>query len=170
MAKRSRASTSSTAPAKRLRSSEPLSQRLSQRSLSPRQVLAAASQATTFESQLLESQLEAEIVAPIEGSQAGTVATTEAEDGGGNGDDDGDGDNFDGIDWQRLRGFIKPLATQRRVKSWIFRHGYRVVERSKPSKVWFICRYCHTHKVIDAGGSGVFDVSRATSAAASHLS
>lgn len=108
MAKRSRAPASSAAPAKRLRSSEPSSQRPSQRSLSPHQALAAASQATTFESQLLESQLEAEIVAPTEGSQAGTAATTEA---GGDSDNDGDGDNFDGIDWQRLRGFIKPLAT-----------------------------------------------------------
>lgn len=108
MAKRSRAPASSAAPAKRLRSSEPSSQHPSQRSLSPRQALAAASQATTFESQLLESQLEAGIVAPTEGSQAGTAATTEA---GGDSDNDGDGDNFDGIDWQRLRGFMKPLAT-----------------------------------------------------------
>ncbi len=164
MAKRSQAPTSSTAPTKRLRSSAPSSRRPSQRTLSPRQALAAASQATTFESQLLESQLEAEIVAPTEGSQAGTVATTEAGDGGG------DGDNFDGIAWQRLRDFIKPLAIQRHVKSWIYQHAYRVVERNNPSKVWFICRYCHTHKVIDTGGSGIFDVSRATSAAASHLS
>jgi hypothetical protein len=117
---------------------------------------------------LLESQPEAEIVAPTEGSQAGTAATTEA--GGGDGDDDGDGDSYDGIQWERLRGFIKPFATQRRNKSWIFRHGYRVVERKDPSRVWFVCKYCHTHKVIDAGGSGIFDVTRATTAAATHLS
>lgn len=36
---------------------------------------------TTFESQLLESQVEDEIITPTEGSQAGTVATTEAGDG-----------------------------------------------------------------------------------------
>ncbi|KAI2483714.1 hypothetical protein Ptr902_06031 [Pyrenophora tritici-repentis] len=35
---------------------------------------------------------------------------------------------------------------------------------------WFVCKYCHTHKVIDAGGSGIFDVTRATTAAATHLS
>jgi hypothetical protein len=28
--------------------------------------------------------------------------------------------------------------------------------------VWFVCKYCHTHKVIYAGGSGRFDVTRAT--------
>jgi hypothetical protein len=173
MAKRSQAPTTGTsataaaaaAAVKRTRSSQPSSQR----SLSPRQALAVASQAITFESELLEFQPEAEIVAPTKGSQAGTAATTEA--GGGDGDvDDGDGDDFDGIDWERLRGFIKPLATQRRVKSWIFRHGYHVVEGKNPTRVWFVCKYCHTHKVIDAGGGGIFDVTKATTSAATHLS
>ena len=36
--------------------------------------------------------------------------------------------------------------------------------------MWFVCKYCHTHKVIDAGGGGMFDVTRATTAAATHLS
>ena len=124
MAKRSRALTSvatTNAAAKRTR----LSPRSSQRLSSPRQALAAASQATepvqTFESQLLESQPEAEIAAPTEGSVAGTVATTNARD---NDRDDGedtdngeDSNNFNSINWDRLKGFIKPLATQRRVKS-----------------------------------------------------
>ena len=65
---------------------------------------------------------------------------------------------------------MKPLTTQRRVKSWIFRHGYRVVERKDPSRVWFVYKYYYTHKVIDAGGGGMFDVTRATTAAATHLS
>lgn len=170
MAKRSRAlstSTTATPATKRTRSSESLPQRVSQRSLSPRQALAAVSQATTFESQLLESQPEAEIVAPAEGSEAGTAAT-EARSGDGD-DVDGDGDNFEGIAWERLKRFMKPLTTQRRVKSWIYQHGYRVVERKNPSRVWFVCKYCHTHKAIDAGGSGMFDVTRATTAAATHL-
>jgi hypothetical protein len=127
------------------------------------------SQATTFESQLMESQPEVEISAPTEGSQAGTAATTEAS-GDAEGNDDRDGDNFEGIDWERLRGFIKPLTTQRCVKSWIFQHGYCVVERKNPSRVWFVCKYCHTHKVIDAGGGGMFNVTKATTAAATHLS
>jgi hypothetical protein len=32
-----------------------------------------------------------------------------------------------------------------------------------------VCKHCHTHKVIDAGGGGLFDVTKATSAAANHL-
>jgi hypothetical protein len=32
-----------------------------------------------------------------------------------------------------------------------------------------VCKHCHTHKVIDAGGGGLFDVTKATSAAATHL-
>ena len=44
---------------------------------------------------MLESQPEAEIVAPAEGSEAGTAAT-EARSGDGD-DVDGDSDNFKGI-------------------------------------------------------------------------
>jgi hypothetical protein len=68
-------------------SPEPASKPIHQRR-SPRKALVAASQATsspsvsTFESQFLESQAEAEIVAPAEGSRAGTVATIETGDGG----------------------------------------------------------------------------------------
>ena len=69
-----------------------------------------------------------------------------------------------------LRGFIKPFATQQRKQSWIFKHSYCVVKRKNPNKVWFVCKYCHTHKVIDARGSGIFDVTKATSAAAAYLS
>ncbi|KAG9379171.1 Retrotran gag 2 domain containing protein [Pyrenophora tritici-repentis] len=124
---------------------------------------AAVSQATTFESQFFESQTEEEGAA--EGSQAGTAATTEA-----SVDTEPDnGDNFDGINWDRLPRFMKPLTTGRRVKSWIFQHGYRVVELYDQNRVWFVCKYCHIHKVIDTGGSGVFDVSKATSSAAAHL-
>ncbi|KAF7574516.1 Dimer-Tnp-hAT domain containing protein [Pyrenophora tritici-repentis] len=124
---------------------------------------AAVSQATTFESQFFESQTEEEGAA--KGSQAGTAATTEA-----SVDTEPDnGDNFDGINWDRLPRFMKPLTTGRRVKSWIFQHGYRVVELYDQNRVWFVCKYCHIHKVIDTGGSGVFDVSKATSSAAAHL-
>lgn len=177
MTKRSRASTSAAAASKRTRPSDLSSQRPSQRASSPREALAAASQATapiqTFELELLESQPEEAIVRPAEGSELGTVATTEAgggdSDGGGDGDNDDDAtreDNFDGIDWARLKRFMKPLKTQKRSLSWIFQHGYRVVERNNPSKVWFVCKYCHTHKIVN---SGTFNVSRATSAAAFHL-
>src|SRR5947209_3252603 len=83
------------------------SQQLSQRP-SPRRTLAiVASQAIkpstppTFESQLRESQPEAAIVEPTEGSKAATVAITE--DGDNSSDEDlfdaRFTDNFDGIDW-----------------------------------------------------------------------
>ncbi|KAI1506889.1 hypothetical protein Ptr86124_014175 [Pyrenophora tritici-repentis] len=152
MAKRSRVPTNTAAAAaaaKRARLSRPSV--LSQRSLSPQETLGAAvSQATTFESQFFESQTEEEGAA--EGSQAGTAATTEA-----SVDTEPDnGDNFDGINWDRLPRFMKPLTTGRRVKSWIFQHGYRVVELYDQNRVWFVCKYCHIHKVIDTGGSGVF--------------
>ncbi|KAF1958217.1 hypothetical protein CC80DRAFT_546455 [Byssothecium circinans] len=74
--------------------------------LSLRKALAiAASQATkppTFESQLRESQLEAAIVAPTEGSSAATVATTKDDEDGNKdsntGLDERFADNFDDID------------------------------------------------------------------------
>ena len=74
----------------------------SYRASSPRQALAVASQATepiqTFESQLLESQLEDEIVGPMEGSQAATAPTTDAGHGDGDAEADADVDANDD-DW-----------------------------------------------------------------------
>ncbi|KAH8695757.1 hypothetical protein GQ44DRAFT_779755 [Phaeosphaeriaceae sp. PMI808] len=114
MAKRSRAASLNTAATKRTRSSEPSPQRPSQRASSPRQALATASQAAKpihmFESQLLESQPEEAIVAPTEGA-----LLSYAED-------------FEGIDWTRLRAVIE-----------------------------------------HAGGAGLFDVTKATSSAATRL-
>jgi hypothetical protein len=52
-----------------------------------------------------------DIVAPTEGSRAVTVATTQAGDED-NGQDkmSSTADSFDGIDWSRLPGSMKPLA------------------------------------------------------------
>jgi hypothetical protein len=33
-----------------------------------------------------------------------------------------------------------------------------------------VCKYCHQHKLINVGGSGIFKVTRATSSSAAHLS
>jgi hypothetical protein len=86
-------------------------------SQSPPSLLPTASQATTFETQLLESHTEAESTLP-DGSELGTVATTEASIVDGDRDrdrnrdrDDDDGDNFIGINWARLKGYVKPLTT-----------------------------------------------------------
>lgn len=134
MAKRSRPTTSTAvadAAGKRSRRSPAPS-----RPLSPRQALAAASQGSdliqTFETQLLESQLEEDLIAPIDRSVAGTAATADAEVDDIHSDD---GDNFDDIGWDCLKGYMKHLATQRRAKSWVYRHGYRVVERGPKSNL-----------------------------------
>jgi hypothetical protein len=37
------------------------------------------------------------------------------------------------------------------------------------TQTWFICRYCHQHKIINSGGPGAYNVSSAMSAAATHL-
>jgi hypothetical protein len=79
-------------------------------------------------------------------------------------------DDFDGIDWERLPRYMKPLATQTRAKSWVFRHGWRVASiASGGTKLYFVCRYCHEHKYIDAGRGGTYDVSKSTSTAMRHL-
>lgn len=143
MAKRSRAPTASAAAvAKRTRPSGASTQPLSQRLSSTHEALATASQAAesiqTFESQFLESQSEEAIVAPTKGSVAGTVATSAANAAGdrdrdsnrdSNGDSDSNkdkdkdeqlksyADDFEGIDWTRLRAYMKPLSTPKRSKS-----------------------------------------------------
>jgi hypothetical protein len=61
---------------------------------------------------------------------------------------------------------MKPVKAPTGKKSWIYQHGYRVVKRSNPKSVWFVCRYCHSYKVF---GGGLYDITRATSAAATHL-
>lgn len=63
---------------------------------------------------------------------------------------------------------MKPPTTSRRTPSWIYRHGYRVVLRSDMTTTYFICKFCHIHKYIDAGLAGVYP-SAATTAAARHL-
>lgn len=156
----------STRPAK-VENSQQLSQRLS-----PRKALGTASQpseAPTFESQLRESQLEGAIAASTEGSKAVTVATAEDSNSGGKGFDEHLTDDYNGIDWTRLPKYMKPLATQRGKKSWVYQHGYRVALHKDPSRIFFICRICHQRKIIDAGGPGVYETTQSTSTSARHL-
>jgi hypothetical protein len=35
--------------------------------------------------------------------------------------------------------------------------------------LWFVCKYCHTHKIIDGGRGGIVEVTKATLSAATHL-
>jgi hypothetical protein len=78
-------------------------------------------------------------------------------------------DNFDGINWKRLPAFIKPLRTQKHKKSWIYKHGYRVCLRRAPDHIYFVCQYCHQHKIIDRGGGGQYNVTKSTTTAGIHL-
>jgi hypothetical protein len=78
---------------------------------SSHQALTIASQADDFKSQLRDLSPEVEIAAPVEASKAATVASTASN------EDEDDGfntrftDNFDEIDWSRLKGFIQPPRT-----------------------------------------------------------
>jgi hypothetical protein len=119
---------------------------------------------------LRDARADIELATPTKGSSAATIATAEAVDKADEESFDARfADNFEGIDWLRLPSFIRPVATQKQKKSWIYRHGYRVALMRDHTKIWFVCKCCHEHKIIDAGGSGLFDVSSATSAASAHL-
>jgi hypothetical protein len=122
---------------------------------------------------LRESQPEAAIVAPTEGSSAATATITE-DDEDGNKDNDKRlnkrfADNFDGIDWSRLLLYCKPVATQKQRKSWIYRYSYRVALIKDPDRLFFVCRYCHQHKWIGAGQGGIYKTTLLTTTSARHL-
>jgi hypothetical protein len=160
--KRSRGSTHSTA--KQSVAPAESQQQLFQRQ-SPRKALAlAASQATEnclFESQLRDLVPEEAVAAPVEGSNAATEANTDADNSADIGGFDARfANNFEGIGWSRLPGFITPLRTQKQKKGWIYRHGYRVALASDPKRIWFICKYCHQHKIIDTGGESKYEVTQ----------
>jgi hypothetical protein len=78
-------------------------------------------------------------------------------------------DNFACIDFLRLPKYIRPLATQKQKKSWVYQHSYRVALRNDLSRIFFICRYYHQRKVIDASGSGLYETTTSTSTSARHL-
>jgi hypothetical protein len=127
--------------------------------------------AETFESQLMGTQA----VRPtnpsvIAGAATAEVASVAAADDASTVFGDAHlQDNFDGIDWSRLPRFMIPPTNPRSRRSWIYRHGYRVALISDPSRVFFICHYCHARKIIDCGGSGAFETTLSTSCSARHL-
>ena len=137
---------------------------------SPRQVLSiAASQATQeqpFELRLLNLVPERAIVHPNGSSRAATEATLDE-----NGSEveselpPGFVDNLDGIDFKRLPGYCKPNATTKRGRSWIFLHGYRIAKQTNITECWWLCKYCHQHKI----PGGLYKAMSSTSAANGHL-
>jgi hypothetical protein len=173
MAPKKRVSTTTTAPKKRARiaapsrsTSQPILVNTHQLpdppspsptpSLRLHEALPNALQAT-FEPQLRDARSESEIVAPTEGSEEATVASSDlANEAAVEGFDQEYEDNYDGIDWLCLPRFTKPLTTSQRKPSWIYQHGYRVVLLANTDQMYFVCRYCHIHKYIDAGRGGVF--------------
>jgi hypothetical protein len=132
---------------------------------SPREALAIATQADDFESQLRESRPEAEVVAPVEASEAATVASTALDEAVEDDFDQRFVDNFDGIDWKRLKGFIMPPRTQKQRKSWVYNYGYRVASQRNPERLFWVCHTCH-HKKLEGA---VLEATTATSSAQSHL-
>jgi hypothetical protein len=118
---------------------------------------------------LRDARAETELAQPIDGSSAATIAAAEDEAAAEEYFDARFADNFDGIDWTRLLAFIAPVKTQKQKKSWIYCYGYRVALWRAYTKIWFVCKYCYEHKVIDARSSGLFDVSSATTAASTYL-
>jgi hypothetical protein len=172
MPAKKRVSSIAATPNKRLKvasrntTSQPieLDTQLSLPCISLRKALIEASQAPNF-----ESQAEDAIVAPAEGSDKATIALSKATDEAANENFDAHlEDNFDGIDWARLPQYTKPLALQRSKRSWVYRHGYRVALLKDLSRLFFVCRYCHERKIIDAGGGGIYKTTRSTSTSQRH--
>jgi hypothetical protein len=133
---------------------------------SPRKAVVEASQVLSFEAQLRESQIEEYINPPTEGSEEATIATSESNN---TALDEELEDNFNGIDWDRLPRFMKPIASQRHKKSWVYNYGWRVALRSNPQRIYFVCRYCYEHKLIDLGVTKVYETTNSTSSAHRHL-
>lgn len=74
--------------------------------------------------------------------------------------------DFEGLDWKRVKGFAAPLSTPSQRPSWVWRYGWRIwKEHTVPEQLYFLCKYCHTHKL----PGGMVQVGAATSSAISHL-
>ena len=133
------------------------------------------SQAPTFEARIRESRDKDTITAPPEGSERATAAASEAPDDDED-DEDEEFEEFDGhlkdkdegIDWSRLKKFQKPLTTHKYRKSWVYKYGYRVVERHNPRRVHWVCHWCFKHRATEFG-RGIYYTTGSISAAKRHL-
>ncbi|KAF1938976.1 hypothetical protein EJ02DRAFT_307570, partial [Clathrospora elynae] len=120
-------------------------------------------------------ELQSAIVVPTTASKAATIATAEEDDS----EEEDMGrldarfvDNFEGINWNKLQQYCKPMRTLKGKKSWVFNYGYRVaLQRSaeqvadKQERTFFVCHWCHQN----TASSGIVEFSTATSSAAKHL-
>jgi hypothetical protein len=166
-----RGSADPSAPRKRVKAtprgtqSQPVVIEDSQQSqrLSPRRALIKSRLSNnTFESQLRSAAPEAAIVAPDEDASEAAIVEDGAEDSGFDAHLE---DNFDDIEWSRLPGYIKPLALSRARRSWVYRYGWHVTLLKDPDRIFFVCRYCHKHRL----KGGVYEATRSPTSAARHL-
>ncbi|OCK94900.1 uncharacterized protein K441DRAFT_558701, partial [Cenococcum geophilum 1.58] len=51
----------------------------------------------------------------------------------------------------------------------IFKYSYWCQSRVNINQIVFIYKYCHTYKIINCGGVGQYNITRATLAAAGYL-
>jgi hypothetical protein len=139
--------------------------------LLPPRALAEVSQALTFESQLRELRPEDTIVAPTEGSERVTAASSATPPDNETLQEALDAslmDDFEEIDWGCLRKYMKPLSLQKSRKSWIYCYGYRVALLKDPSKLYFVCCHCYKHKYTDTG-VGIYETTLSMSLVQRHL-
>jgi len=75
-------------------------------------------------------------------------------------------DNYDDIEWSQLPRYCKTLRTQKHKKSWVFQYGYRVSLLHDTSRIYWVCKYCHTHK---SPMNHILEVTKSTSNALTHM-
>jgi hypothetical protein len=64
---------------------------------------------------------------------------------------------------------MKPLALVRTKRSWVYRYGWRVTLIKDLDRIFFVCRYCYKHKIINCRGGGIYETTKAPSLAARYL-
>ncbi|KAF1962047.1 hypothetical protein CC80DRAFT_401648, partial [Byssothecium circinans] len=85
------------------------------------------------------------IVPPTKGSDATTIATTDVREPAKGVNEDGNKsldahleDDFNGLDFKRILKYMKPLATQRAKRSWVYLHGYHVALLKELNWLFFV--------------------------------
>jgi hypothetical protein len=64
---------------------------------------------------------------------------------------------------------MRPLASVRTKRSWVYRYGWWVALIKDPDRIFFVCCYCHEHKLIKCGARGIYETTKAPSSAARYL-
>lgn len=76
-------------------------------------------------------------------------------------------DDFTGIHWDRLPYHCKPIRTLKQKKSWVFKHGYRVALLKDMARTYWVCKYCHQHRITSV--KYTYEVTKSTTAVLNHL-